>query len=346
MTDPVVPASVLSASETTFLVPPTGDGLDNFETNFSSGGDQNIYGLPFIEAEDAWYTNNAFFTQTFSPGQSSFNGAIYNDAQQPNLQITNYYFCEPGIDEMPEATNFSSTNTTPLIIVPVGGEPQYYQSYFGAPIQLAAYARMSVGYANPGVYAYLGQFFTNAYQIDDNGNVTTNSPGILSPYGQFFATEPGPAAIVTMPDIDTGQQGTDTVYCVSMNVDKNHDGTIDTSYTGADTTAQDSPMEFWLNDGCDEPSAIGGYDAMAPPNPPNYTLDQITCPRELENFARLWICGLPALPYGYQVTLSWANISSGNPSIKIFPSQETNGGTEYLTDTNVAQNYVGKITRP
>jgi hypothetical protein len=339
VTDPVVPASVLSASETTFLVPPTYEGIDNFETNFPAGGDQNIYGLPFLAAEDAWYTNNAFYAQTFYPGQSSFNGATYYDVKQPNLQITNYYFCEPGIDEMPEETNFASTNTTPLIIVPVGGEPQYYQNYFGAPIQLAAYARMSVGYANSGVYAYLGQFFTNAYQIDDNGNVTTNSPGFLSPYGQFFATEPGPAAIITMPDIDTGQQGTDIVYCVSMNVDKNHDGTIDTSYTGADATSLDSPMEFWVNGGSDQPNANGGEDKMVPPASPNYTVGQITCPRDLENFGRLWICGMPALPTNgtYQVTLSWQNpYGTGSPAINLYTSVETNGGIGYLTDTNIA----------
>ena len=57
---------------------------------------------------------------------------------------------------------------------------------------------------------------TKRIQKDTNGNVTTNTTGILSPYGSFFATEPGPAALVTMPDVDTGARGTGTVYCVSV----------------------------------------------------------------------------------------------------------------------------------
>ncbi len=63
----------------------------------------------------------------------------------------------------------------------------------------------------------------------------------------------------------------------------------------------------------------------------------INWPRDLENFARLWVCGMPALPsaQGYTVTLSWQNVS-GNPAINLFRSVETNGGIGYLTDTNVA----------
>ena len=40
------------------------------------------------------------------------------------------------------------------------------------------------------------------------------------------------------------------------------------------------------------------------------------------------MCGVPALTNGgYQVTLSWTNIVSGTPIIKLFKSVETNGGT-------------------
>ena len=46
-----------------------------------------------------------------------------------------------------------------------------------------------------GVYAYLGQYFDQAYQIDSNGNLTTDSAGILSPYGNFFAYSARPGGI-------------------------------------------------------------------------------------------------------------------------------------------------------
>ena len=57
--------------------------------------------------------------------------------------------------------------------------------------------------------------------------MTTNVAGVLSPYGEFFPTQAGQAALVTMPDIDTGQQGTSVVDVVSLNVDANHDDTMD-----------------------------------------------------------------------------------------------------------------------
>jgi Alpha/beta hydrolase of unknown function (DUF900) len=63
---------------------------------------------------------------------------------------------------------------------------------------------------------------------------------------------------------------------------------------------------------------------------------------DLENFARLWICGVPSLPssQGYYAELTCSAIS-GSPAINLFYA-ETNGGIGYLTDTNVAQNLVGE----
>jgi hypothetical protein len=343
-TNLTVPTSVIGTNETTWLVPITIEGEENFYDNFPFTGDQNIYGLPFVSAEGALYQTNTLFTQTFYPGQGDLTGWPYYETEQPDLQITNYYFCEPGIDEMPEATDFASTNMTPLIIVPVGGLSQWNQG--NTPTQLAAFARVSVNHANPDVYGYIGQYFTNAYQVDANGNVTTNTTGLLSPYGQFFATQPGPAALVTMPDVDTGQQGTGIVYCVSLQVDKNHDGVMDTSYNGADTTSPNSPMEFWINDSCDVLGANGGLDKdlEVPPAVTNYTVGRITCERDLENFARLWICGMPAISTGsnVQVILSMTSIS-GNPAINIYWSCETNGGIGYLTDTNIASQQLTDI---
>ncbi len=143
-----------------------------------------------------------------------------------------------------------------------------------------------------------------------------------------------------MPDIDTGEQGTCTVYAVSLQLDANHDGVMDTSFDGADATSQSNPMKFWVNNGHCQPATASDPDRDYPVPPDslgfaNDSAGRITCPRDLENFARLWICGLPALTNNYQVTLSW-NVTSGNPAINLYDSVEADGGTGYLTDTNIA----------
>ena len=102
---------------------------------------------------------------------------------------------------------------------------------------------------------------------------------------------------------------------------------------------------LWVNNGNDQPNTTtqGGldYDVQVPPAPPNYAPSQfypighISCQRDLENFARLWICGLPALGNTYRVTLSWSNVI-GSPAINLYNSVETNGGIGYLSNTNIA----------
>ncbi len=63
----------------------------------------------------------------------------------------------------------------------------------------------------------------------------------------------------------------------------------------------------------------------------------------MENFFRLWICGLPQLPdQGYTVTLSMTPVS-GNPAINLYPAYESDGGTKYLTDTNVAALQISSV---
>jgi hypothetical protein len=105
---------------------------------------------------------------------------------------------------------------------------------------------------------------------------------------------------------------------------------------------------LWVNNDCDW-SSRPGYPVFDPGsdkplNLPysyqdNFLKDYLSfnprSVRDLEDWSRLWICGVPALTNGnYQVTLSWANVS-GTPAINLIQSCETNGGTRYLTDTNV-----------
>ena len=334
-TNSIVVPSSWNASQSRWLFSPA-------ENDFLSGfpASQNLFGLSYLSELSPYYTNNTFLTETNYPAAPPENppGGFYFETAQPGFETVDYYFARVGIDPMPEQgtysvgsppTAFSTTNTTPLLIAGVGQSMP----------QLAGYAKLAVTNFYSGVYAYLGQYFTNAYEINTNGVRTTNTTGVLSPYGQFFATEPGPAALMTMPDIGTGAQGTCTVYCVSLQLDKNHDGTMDMSFNGPDTTSQASPMEFWANDGHDQSGVNGNLDQdlEVPPALMNCSAGEITCQRDLENFARLWVCGLPQLPtsQGYTITLSMSAVN-GSPAINLYDSVETNGGIGYLTNTNIA----------
>lgn len=337
------------------IYPPEDNTSDYYEMGigFSYDGDYNTYfsmtndvpnyfGLPFTSAAIAWGSgNDNYVVLNANSTVENVNGYFYPATAWPKFQTLGYNFwVNPGPDIYPNTTNvpgtsgFSTSYTNSLMIASVGD----------SRFQVAAYAKLAVTNSlYTGIYGYLGQYFSNAYQMDTNGNVTTNLAGVLSPYGQFFATVPGPAALLTMPDIDSGQQGTGIVNCISLQVDKNHDGTMDLNFFGQDTTSQGDPMEFWVNNGCDVMGVNGNYDQdLAPPATPNYTLNKITCQRDLENFARLWVCGLPAaLTNGdYYAAISCTAIS-GSPAINIYYA-ETNGGIGYLTDTNIASSLVGE----
>lgn len=119
---------------------------------------------------------------------------------------------------------------------------------------------------------------------------------------------------------------------------------MDGSFNGPDATSQASPMEWWINDDYDYSGASWdlGHDVQASWYYNDGYQQKIDSQRDLEDYARLWICGMPALTNGnYQVTLSWANVSSGNPTINLFDTVETNGGIGYLTnlDTATAEAY-------
>jgi hypothetical protein len=78
---------------------------------------------------------------------------------------------------------------------------------------------------------------------------------------------PGQVAMVTMPDIDTGQQGTGVVDVIALNADANHDGTMDFTYQGPDQTSSTRPFRFWVNDDQDVGDDGGNFGVpglMAP----------------------------------------------------------------------------------
>jgi hypothetical protein len=219
----------------------------------------NYFGLPIVSAYAAYYDEDFnFYTEVLSLGDSftGYEDGIFTQVAQPQFQTVEYDLWNASSDVLPGESSFSPTNASrqPFIVG------------VGNPANIACYEKLAVTNGNPGLYGYLDQYFTNAYQIDDSGNVTTNLAGMLSPYGQFFATEPGQAALVTMPDPDTGQKGTGVVDVISLNVDANRDGTMDFSFTGPDSVSADNPYRFWVNDDQDAGDDGGNGGISIPGN--------------------------------------------------------------------------------
>jgi hypothetical protein len=398
----------INSAETLFSAPyqPTGDDYSNgvyydmaplgftytydpdtYTADFTmSASAANYFGIPIQSAEAYYYDPNSFNleTQDVSPGgsYSGFPGPIFPQTAQPELQTVGYDFWNPATDSLPGNGNFSPTNASRSFTIMSAGDT----------INVAGYAKMSVQNGYSGVYGYLGQYFDQAYEIDTNGNVTTNSAGVLSPYGQFFDTQPGPVALVTMPDVDTGERGTDTVYAIKIQLDCNHDGIMDLSSTGPDNTSIFEPYLFWCNNNFDRwgndsdglaTLPLGIYyseteqddqeNGACPytPNTPtpdcNYLgisgIREIPCTRDLEDFARLWVCGvtsnlLASLPPEATVTLSMNALPSnliefwdvtnifgstypGVPSIDLFAAADPDGGIGYQTNEAIASDEIG-----
>jgi Alpha/beta hydrolase of unknown function (DUF900) len=319
-----------------------GLGVDANDRVYLPTGAQNLYGLQILAIKgDSGAEVDAGAPATLYSSDLGFYW--YIGTASPSLAPVDYYFASQTpydyygfpLTPAPGIPGFSLTNTTPLLIAGMNGWP----------FSVIGWAKQAIqnGYNNK--FAYLEQFFDQAYTKDANGVATTNSAGILSAYGEFYPMVPGPAALVTMPDIDPPyQRGTCTVYCASAQVDKNSDGNMDLSFNGPDATSQASPYRIWVNNWHTIPGTGGNLD-YDKENPgyasPNYSAGKINCQRDLENFFRLWICGVPSLwlSWNYTFTLSFQN-TRDNPAINVYLSCETNGGTGYLTDTNIAAQQV------
>jgi hypothetical protein len=74
-----------------------------------------------------------------------------------------------------------------------------------------------------------------------------------------------------MPDINTGAQGTGVVRVISLNVDANHDGTMDFTYGGPDQTSTSRPFRFWVNDNQDSGDDGGNFGIPGAAKPDGFT---------------------------------------------------------------------------
>jgi Alpha/beta hydrolase of unknown function (DUF900) len=219
---------------------------------YLESGVDNLFGLAFEQA----LVNNGSPIVTLNPGNSVGMGNVnsfYSQTADPVLQLDNYYFAPvntPGTAlsdgvtpsqpyPLPCLTGFDNSDQTGVMIASVG-----------TPTVIGGWGRFSL--QNSSKFAYLGQYFeTNAYMLDANGNITTNTTGIVSPYGDFFPTQPGDVAMITMPDYNNDMQGTGVVHVITLETDANHDGTMDPSYFGPDFTSTNRPFRFWVDDSTD-----------------------------------------------------------------------------------------------
>jgi hypothetical protein len=351
---------------------------------FLSSGAKNVYGLSIDSAYRSWTD------ELLMAGGSGIEFLeakdFYLGVAEPHLQTEGYYFASEtpyltspnavwngngqlagSAPPIPGSTSFLPTNTSPLLITGVG-----------QPLTISGWAKQAIlnGYSNK--FVYLEQYFDEALKIGGTGNVTTNETGLLSPYGEFFPTEPGPVAIITRPDIETGQRGTGVVNVIKLQLNVNHDSTMDMSFGGPDNTTRNRPFRFWVNNdydrghdvdcnllgnNCDyeeddlKPGAEG-FPLNSVPDwlytDPVTGLRAIPCKRDLEDYTPIHFAGvshlITNLPTGYTITLTWRDPSTA-PGINIFRAVDPTGGIAYLTNTATADNqistngfYIGSVS--
>jgi len=345
---------------------------------YLQSGMQNLYGLTFATAlvnegastylyptNGGWGSYTLYATTTLAPGSSiamTNANVFFSQTVDPDLQLTNYYFAPvntPGTAlvgqtspiqpyPLPALPGFASTNQTGVLIASVG-----------TPAVIGGWAKFAIQNGNATNFAYLGQYYvTNAFVLT-NGIVTTNTTGVVSPYGDFFPMQAGQVAMVTMPDIDTGQQGTGVVDVIALNADANHDGIMDTSFTGPDQTSPSRPFRFWVNDvddaGDDAGDGIPGGNGSTPDgmfvNPDgSYSIQGS---RNLVNFFPVYLnigslfqsnalsAGISAADTNYQFVLSQADGALRFAYTDLTPTnymnflQDTNEVFDYLHDTSL-----------
>ena len=292
------------------------------------------------------------------PGTSrsvSFNGAdvlnYFSQFAQPSLSTVGYYFApvispgpvrvawdtRPQRYPLPPLPEFAATNQSPLMIASVG-----------EPILIGGWAKMEILNGTPNKFAYLGQYFEGAYKMNTAGVMTTNRTGILSPYGEFFPIEPGQTALVTMTNWGENVHGNAIVHVISLNVDGNHDGTMDFSYFGPDQTTPNRPYRFWVNDD-DDSGDTGGLDISADPKVKRHNNEDnhVNGVRDLVDFFPVCLNIQSVLKTYPQNTLTcWLRQQDGAlnyvdtefyQDAVLYPSN----CLTYLTDTNIAR-FVGR----
>jgi hypothetical protein len=365
------PQSMLSASQTQWICPfidPESLGIQTTSSHYYLPmGITNWFGLPLLNVlvMRSWQNSIEYATMTPDSTLNITNGAYYffPNFAQPTLLTSAYYFKLNTWDALfPDDLRFIAFTNQPLLFAGVGDQ-----------ITVVGYAKQQIVNGDHSKPAYLGQYFDKAFKANTDGSPSTNETGILSPYGDFLATEPGPVVLTAMPDLSqtNSPPGQCIINVLKLQLDVNHDGGMDLSFDGPDNTTPDHPFVFWVNDDYDRPHKIGSdpaeddlasndsdaYDFYAYHTVPDFEYRSasgeriIPSLRDLEDFARLWICGIStnlavSLPPGTTGELSWGdkgNPDPNNPTIDLFIAADKDGGIGYLTNFPTAFNQTNRL---
>jgi Alpha/beta hydrolase of unknown function (DUF900) len=166
-----------------------------------------------------------------------------------------------------------------------------------------------------------------------------------SVWGETIIAAPAGAPVDVTPEATKLHNYNDYLFDVQaqevnlqLAVDANRDGQI--TFDESDATSLAKPYRFWVNndyDGYDR--SIEDDDDLDPSTRSDADNLIISCPRDLEDYTRLWINtqGLTAeLQNGSMLlALEWKG-AVDDPRMQFFQAAEPDGGARYLTDTAVA----------
>lgn len=154
--------------------------------------------------------------------------------------------------------------------------------------------------------------------------------------------------LLIRPTIGYAQDNPAILPSVVISLDNNRDGTIDV-VGSQDESSLARPYRFWLNNDHDAYSSDTYNDEDDHPwtvqSLDNSNAD-IESERDLEDLARLHITINSSTIRDFLTSgtmtakLKWTPSATGNPAIRIFRAQESNGSTNYLSDPTAAASQI------
>jgi hypothetical protein len=339
-------APQLSATNSQWLYSPyepsspgQGDiGITEVGTNlYLNSGQANVFGLQYQSAIRTYSDGTFLYTNRLnssgSIGDVPYTEFFYGQVTPPQLETVGYYFAIPNENYLPGHVGFDPNNYTNSIMITAVGQESL----------VTAWAKEEIANGASGKYGFLEQYFDQAYLADSSGNINTNQPtGILSEYGEFFATDAGKTFLTTKRD--GSNQGQFPIYTIALATDVNHDGVIDPSFGSPDFTSSAHPFRFWVNDNNDSGDTGGndipGYSSTFSQTP-NGVDDHVNGVRDLVDFFPVYVDIQSLLQVmqtnsqyaGLQFRLSQADGALNILATYVPPDQPL----AYLTDTNYAQ---------
>jgi hypothetical protein len=314
-------------------------GITESGTNlFLNGGQANVFGLQYQSAIQAYSDGTFLHTNTLNSGGGSipdvpYTEYFYGQVTPPQLSTIGYYFAIPNQNYLPGHVGFDPNNYTNSIMITAVGQESL----------VSAWAKEQIVNGASGEYGFLEQYFDKAYLADTNGDMDTNQPtGILSEYGEFFATDAGKTFLTTK--LDGTNQAQLPVYSIALATDANRDGVIDTRFGSPDFTSPAHPFHFWINDNNDSDDTKGndipGYPATQEQTPNGMT-GHINGVRDLIDFFPVYI-DIQSLLQVMQTNSQYAGLqfrlsqADGVLNVVVAINMTPDNPLTYLTDTNVA----------